>query len=247
MLNVTELHPVTTSGGHPRRAVVDGETVLYRAKRIKAPAKDIPAARPRKRQDCAGIEIDLANRELVRLMIEHFRGDAGYVTVYSATGQELLAAGVPSTAFPRSGATTSKFSVRTLNACCTGNREHFQGSMHTTAQGYELVIHWGYVHPHTQASHPIVEELARLVLIDIQRYRDFDPREVLRIDEVATYWNLPSTPRLKFTPEFLERLQNIANQAYELVFEHCEVVADESESQEPRLRLVTNRELDARA
>lgn len=38
--------------------------------------------------------------------------------------------------------------------------------------GFELEIRWGYVRPYSQAAHPALTELARMMLKDIMRWTD---------------------------------------------------------------------------
>ena len=134
-----------------------------------------PAPRPqRASQRVAAVCIDLAERSLRDLMTEQCRSGTSYLTVYRGTRAELVATGVPESAFPVDGNAT-QFQVRTVNVCCTGQSELLTAEMRAVDVGYELEIDWGTVRPYVQAGHPAVTELARMLLTDISAWTSTDP------------------------------------------------------------------------
>lgn len=204
------------------------------AKSIKKPSRTVRAS-----QRSQPVPIDAAYPPLKRLMIEQCRSDDGYVTVYRATREELLEAGVPEGAFPVAGEQRAHFEIQTKNVCCTGSSEKVTGTMMKADSGFELEIHWGDVRPYIQAAHPALNELARMMLRDVMRWTDDyktnsleQPFEQLALDTRATDFK-PSAGARKFkvTPEFHKVLREAASKVFELVHTHGEILlAKEADS-----------------
>lgn len=183
--------------------------------------------------------IDAAHPLLRRLMIEQCHRDAGYVTVYRAARRELLEAGVPEGAFPVAGERSAEFEIQTKNVCCTGSSEVVGGTMMESDGGFELEIRWGHIRPYVQASHPALNELARMMLKDILRWTDDwetnsleQPFERLASDPRACDFKPdPGARKFKVTPEFHKVLRDAAERIFDLVHARGEILlAKEAEA-----------------
>ncbi len=199
------------------------------------------------------VSINLADTVLKRMMVEQCRAGGDYVTVYRGTRADLIAAGVPDSAFPEGQAKSKFFQVQTTNVCCTGSRELISGTMLALPPGYELEVNWGYVRPYLQGNHPAIGELARMLLKDLMAWggREWETDEVLEhaIDRLAAdpravdYKPGPDAPRLRVTPEFHKRLSDLAGEVFQMVHTYGEVCPSESSSDKakpskPALQLV---------
>jgi hypothetical protein len=184
------------------------------------------------------VHIDAAHRPLMWLMTEQCRSDSGYMTVYRASREELLAVGVPEAAFPAGRAKRAEFDIQLTNVCCTGRTEKVTGAMMAVEGGLELEIRWGHVRPYSQAAHPALTELARMMLKDIMRWTDDyrtnsleQPFAVLENDPRATDFKpIEGARRFKVTPEFHATLRQAASRIYELVHSEGEIMLAEEAS-----------------
>lgn len=217
----------------------------------KSPARKPPLRVTRRASDRRAanpvISINLAEKSLKALMVEQCKDGFRYLTVYRGSHAELVAAGVPETAFPKEG-TIAKFAVQTLNACSTGSCELLRGSMQSTDTGLELEVDWGPVSPYLQGSHPAVHALAWILLKDVEAWIDSadipnlaHPLEMLAADSRSEYRPSLGAPRLEISAEFHKKLSDYAHDLYHFVFEHCELIqsADAAAKQptRPSLRL----------
>lgn len=200
------------------------------------------------------IDLDLADRDLKDLMIEQCLDSGRHITVYQGSRAQLLRAGVPSEAFPDEG-DEKAFQVRTVNACSSGKSEMLAGIIQRKGEVYELEVDWGYVVPYLQGGHPVLVELARMLLIDIGDYtrnpsaqRSNTPDLQWPFQFLADHPNArdykptANAPRWRVTPEFYERLCRLASEASALVHEFGEIVRVDLPQapapQAPRLRAV---------
>lgn len=199
------------------------------------------------------LSIDLADTALKRMMVEQCRVKWNYVTVYRGARADLVAAGVPESAFPEGRFKSKEFQVQTVNVCCTGACELLSGTARVLSQGYELEVNWGRVLPYVQGNHPAIDELARMLLKDLMAWggKEWETDEYLEypIDRVAAdrravdYKPGPGAPRLRVTPEFHKRLSGLASEVFQMVHTYGEVCPSESiagnaKSSRPALKLV---------
>jgi hypothetical protein len=202
------------------------------------------ASKPRRAsQRAATISIDIYERALRELMIEQCRDGESFITVYRGSRAEFMAAGVPEAAFA-----LSEFPI-------SGKYEReLRGSMRATDIGFELEVYWGCKQPR-DASHPVIAELARMLLIDASYWTDdFDllgdrvdhalPIKRLIEDKRAEdYKPRAGAQRFQLTPEFHKALKDYARSLFCFVHAHGEVVPciDKAPvAAPPRLRLVAD-------
>lgn len=226
-------------------------------------SKTSPAAAKRSRrasQRGAILGIDLAREELRNLMIEQRKTGSGpvrmnFLTVYSGSRAELIAAGIPAAAFPIESE-VKEFQVQTVNCCSTGSREQLSGVMRSIATGFELKIDWQDVMPYSQCAHPAICELARRMQEDVWRLTQNsdrtwstdpdleNPITMLVADERAVdYKSQPGAPKLQVTPEFHKELSDHARHMYLFVHLYGEVMPSQTTVTKvrPHLRIVANR------
>lgn len=199
-----------------------------------AKSKSTPIKRPRRASQRSNIGIDLSAAALKALMTEQCRDDYAHITIYRGTRKQLLAAGVPEAAFAAAEC-GAEFQLETLNVCSTGSREILTGALRVVADSYELEILWGSVHPYSQASHPAIRELARMLLIDVGNWARDETRRwseapdlSFPLDRVATdprseYSHAAGAPRLQVSADFCEKLMAKAQRLYDFVLDECEV------------------------
>lgn len=219
---------------------------------LPSKAKHLPAKRPRRASQRAGLSIDLAERALRNLMVEQCISESSHLTVYRGSRAEMLAAGIPEAAFPIDS-TEIEFQVQTLSCCGTGFRETLHGSMQRFDGGFELEIDWRGISPYVQHSHPAIVELARMMLKDISSWKDglfgspdlAHTMDELALDERATdYKPQAGAPRLQITPEFHQKIGQYAMCVYNWVINNAEVLplSYATAKQPPRLSLVSVKE-----
>lgn len=222
-------------------------------------SKTSPAAAGRSRrasQRGAILSIDLASVELRNLMIEQRKTGSdpvpmNFITVYSGSRAELIAAGIPAAAFPIESE-AKEFQVQTVS---TGSLKQLSGVMRSIGTGFELKIDWQDVMPFFECAHPAICALARKMQEDVWRITQNpdrpwstdpdleNPITMLVADERAVdYKPRPGAPKLQVTPEFHKELSDHARRMYLLVHLYGEVMPSQTTvtKARPHLRIVAN-------
>lgn len=208
-----------------------------RTRHTSAPIQREPV---RASQRGAAVAVNLAEWQLRMLMVEQCRtnGGTGWATYYRGTRGELQAAGVPAEAFPV-GTEERRFELQTVNVCSSGRREKLQAVMTPdTAPGmFELAVFW-HCPPYTQAAHPALHELARLLVIDagdwLRMPGDWESTEapVARLAaDPRTDYRPAAVPRLRFSRESHELLTDAAHRLFELMHHYGEIMPMEAKAQ----------------